>query len=339
MLAPKKINLQLPTTWNSCTIDQLETIAIVLLRHAAEKSIYKPFSLEDCKVELFFALSGINILENLNPAVPVEEQFCVCEYKGDIFDLYLWQIDYWIGEGDILMPDNSKTRKQHMLDFLEGPNKRFAGLTSFPYPVIKRGLLRKEFHGPSALMQDFSWQQYRFAQDWFDYHTRVSNQLLRMQKERNKYSDDDIKRVSHNVNLARASFLATIFNAKVKGVDEQIQQVYRAYEYRSNQHSDNAKYFRDFDPIKFQVICFWWMGMMHYLQKKYTHMFKVGSPDENSDSNPLEVYVRTSATLEKYTGFTEKEINSQLFHVILQHIDDMLKENEEIKRIRAKNKG
>ena len=77
MLAPKKINLQLPTTWNSCTIDQLETIAIVLLRHAAEKSIYKPFILEDCKVELFFALSGINILENLNPAVPVEEQFCV----------------------------------------------------------------------------------------------------------------------------------------------------------------------------------------------------------------------------------------------------------------------
>lgn len=335
MITPKRININLPVTWNSCSVKELETIAAVMLSQVASASVYSPFDLLKCKTDLFFALSGIEIVEKLNPSVPVEEQYYLCSYKGELFNIYLWQIEYWIGEGSCVLPDKRMVKKQHFLGFLEGPNKEYDGLTVFPYPVIKRGFWRKEFHGPDALMQTFSWQQYRFAQDWLDYHTRVSNQLLEMQKHKMRYSDEDIVKVAKNVDMARASFLATIFNAKVKGVNEQSQEIYKDWEYRSNQHSDNAKYFRHFDPIKFQVIIFWWNGMMHYLQQKYPNMFKPGSPNDNSQ-NPLEVYVRTSATLEKYLGFTEKEINNQLFHVVLQHIDDMIKENKEMEKIRSK---
>lgn len=335
MFVPKKIDISLPTTWDNCTTGQLETIAQVLLSHVSNATLYTPFDLQKCKIELFFRLSGIQVLEKENPAVPVESQYIVCSYKGEVFHLYLWQIEYWFGSGEAMLPDKRKIRKQHQLGFLEGPCKEFDGLTRFPYPVIKRGFWRKEFHGPDALMQNFSWQQYRFAQDWFDYHTRISNQFLQMQKNRSKFSDDDLVKMMKNVDMARSSFLATIFNGKVKGINEQSQEIYKDWEYRSNQHSDNAKYFKKFDPIKFQVIIFWWNGMMYYLKQKYQNMFKKGSPDVDT-SNPLEVYVRTSATLEKYLGLTEKEINNQLFHVVLQHIDDMIKENKEMEKIRSK---
>lgn len=335
ILTPKKININLPVSWDSCSTEQLETIALVLLSHVAEATAYTPFDLLACKTELFFALSGIQVIEKLNPSVPVEEQYYLCSYKGELFNLYLWQIEYWLGEGECTLPDNRRVRKQHLLGFLEGPNKQYDGLTNFPYPVIKRGFWRKEFHGPAALMQNFSWQQYRFAQDWLDYHTKVSNLLLDMQKHRMKHSEEEIMKMAKNVEMARSSFLATIFNAKVKGVDEQSQRIYHDWEYRSNQHSDNAKYFRGFDAVKFQVITFWWNGMMHYLQQKYPNMFKKGDVNSNAQ-NPLEVYVRTSATLEKYLGFTEKEINNQLFHVVLQHIDDMIKENKEMEKIHNK---
>lgn len=336
MYQNKKIDINLPVTWDSCTTEQLETIATVLLSHVATATIYKPFDLLGCKTELFFALSGVKLLANLNPVVPVENQYYLCSYKGTQFQLYLWQLEYWLGEGEVTLPDNRRVRQQHQLGFLDGPNEKFDGLTKFPYPAIKRGFWGKEFHGPEALMQNFSWQQYRFAQDWLDYHTRVSNHLLYQQKHRNTFSQEDIEKTAKNVDMARASFLATIFNAKVKGVDEQSQKIYRSFEYRSNQHSENAKYFRHFDSVKFQVITFWWNGMMAYLQKQYPNMFKPSAPEEAS-KNPLEVYVRTSATLEKYLGFTEKQINSQLFHVVLQHIDDMIKENKEMEKIRSKN--
>lgn len=335
MYVPKKININLPRTWDSCTTEQLETIAHVLLSHAANATIYTPFDLQGCKVELFFRLAGIQVLEKENPSVPVESQYLLCSYKGDVFQLYLWQIEYWLGEGEVVLPDKRKVRKQHILGFLDGPNKQYDGLTNFPYPIIRRGFWRKEFHGPDMLMQNFSWRQYRFAQDWLDYHTRVSNHLLQMQKKKSQFSDEDFAKVIKNVDMARASFLATIFNGKVKGVDEQSQRIYKDWEYRSNQHSDNAKYFRHFDPIKFQVITFWWNGMMFYLQQKYPNMFKKGDPSAQN-SNPLEIYVRTSATLEKYLGFTEQEINNQLFHVVLQHIDDMIKENKEMEKINGK---
>lgn len=335
MLSTKKININLPTSWDSCTTEQLETIASVLLRHVAAATIYTPFDLLACKTELFFALSGVKLLANLNPVVPTESQYYLCSYKGETFQLYLWQLEYWLGKGSVTLPNNHKVQQQHFLGFLEGPNAKFDGLTRFPYPVIKRGFWGKEFHGPEALMQNFSWQQYRFAQDWLDYHTRVSNHLLYQQKHRSSFSQKEIDKTVQNVDMARASFLATIFNGKVRGVDELSQKFYKAWEYRSNQHSENAKYFRHFDPVKFQVITFWWNGMMAYLQKQYPNMFKPASP-ESDTSNPLEVYVRTSATLEKYLGFTEKQINNQLFHVVLQHIDDMIKENKEMEKIRNK---
>jgi hypothetical protein len=42
--------------------------------------------------------------------------------------------------------------------------------------------------------------------------------------------------------------------------------------------------------------------------------------------------------MEKYVGLNEQEVNNQSFHVILQHMEDIAKENDEMEKMRKKNK-
>ena len=121
-------------------------------------------------------------------------------------------------------------------------------------------------------------------------------------------------------------------------IDEETQKFRSTYSYQSNQHSDNAIFFRHFPDVQWQVILFWWSGMMAYLRKKYPHCFKDDKPTKKKQ-NPLDLYTRTTATMQKYTSLKEEDVNGQTFHVILQHLEDMARENEELERIRKKNKA
>ena len=47
----------------------------------------------------------------------------------------------------------------------------------------------------------------------------------------------------------------------------------------------------------------------------------------------------TTATMQKYTTLKEEDVNQQTFHIILQHLEDMARENEEMEKIRKKNKS
>ena len=60
---PKKIDLHLPRHWNLCTTEQLELIADVIREQVERQDRYHPFDMRNVKVAIFFALSGLEIVE------------------------------------------------------------------------------------------------------------------------------------------------------------------------------------------------------------------------------------------------------------------------------------
>lgn len=379
---PTKINLTLPRSWNQCTTAQLELIADVLHDQVERTDRYHPFSMQNVKIALFFALSGIEIVEGPNPRVPVEEQYYTCRLasprsrwfsignKSDTFSLYLWQINYWLSP----KANERKVGKDSpeaissgagLLDWIENDNGQF--LTRFPYDLITRPfyplrraseplssplrraseilpsplrraseLIGRKFHGPSTDLDGFSWSQYRLATEAMQSYVSLSNSLVIM-KQRGTFSDAQMARQAKSVDMARAMFLATIFNASVKHIDTATGMIHKDYHYESNQITDNAQYFRHFPDTKWQVILFWWTGIMHTLSTRYPHVFKVQKVDKKKrPSSSMEIYTATIATMQKYVGINEKDCNNQSYSLVLEQLERMSKENEELERMRKK---
>lgn len=345
MTTTKRINLTLPKHWNQCTTEQLELIARVMQEQIERQDRYHPFSMENVKLAMFFALSGIQIVEGPNPRVPVEEQYYTCRFlsdgkHGDTFSLYLWQINYWLSakaKTDDRQSAEYIAQGAGMLDWLD--NERGMFLTRFPYPTVKRNRswwrMKKEFQGAFPDLDGFSWAQYRFASDTMGSYTQLSNSLLKMQ-QMDKFTDEQLMKQAQSVDLARAMFLATIFNARTKFIDTNTGVVKHDFHYESNQCSDNAQYFRHFPDHQWQVILFWWTGMMHTLSKRFPHVFKVQKVNNKRPSTPLEIYTATTATMQKYAGLTEDQVNHQSYSLVLEHLERLSKENEEMEKIRRK---
>ena len=170
MFTTTRINLQLPISWNRCTIQQLREIAQAITACATRSSRYKPYDMMEVKVEAFMRLSGVEIIEPLNPCVPVEKQYYVCRLrpynledgslkrnikrfgawfsskilgKDDIFALYLEQITNWlISYND---PQTGKT-VPGMLDWMDDTM-----MLTFPFTEIKR-----RYFPSSAIVQVLS---------------------------------------------------------------------------------------------------------------------------------------------------------------------------------------
>lgn len=349
-----KINLTLPRHWNKCSREQLEMIADVMQEQIKRVDRYHPFDMRNVKVAMFFVLSGIEIVSGPNPSVPVEEQYYTCRFMkkrhwwqrkrsdDDTFSLYLWQINYWLSPK--AKTDNTTSAEYigqgaGLLDWLD--NERGMFLTNFVYPNLrlrKRGKWfsrKRAFRGPYPDLDGFSWAQYRFASETMQNYTQLSNNLIRMQ-EMGKFTQEQLYKQAQNADLARAMFLATIFNAKTHYVDTNTGVLKHNFHYESNQCSDNAEYFRNFPDTQWQVILFWWTGMMHTLSKRYPHVFKVQSTKKQRPTTPLEIYTATTATMQKYAGLTEDQVNHQSYSLVLEHLERLSKENEEMEKISRK---
>lgn len=341
----KQINLTLPKSWNQCTTEQLELIARVMQEQIQRQDRYHPFSMMNVKIAVFFAMSGIRIVQDVNPKDAHDKQHYLCrtsdmKKKEEPFALYLWQINYWLSPR--AKTDNKQSAEYiaqgaGLLGWLD--NERGMFLTRFPYPTIKRRFSwwrrKKEFQGVFPDMDGFSWMQYRFASDMMQSYTQISNNLVRMQ-QMGKFTAEQILQQADSVDLARAMFLATIFNGKTKFVDANTQMVKYDYHYESDQYDRNAKYFRHLPDTEWQVILFWWTGMMHTLSKRFPHVFKVQPTNRQKPSTPLEIYTATTATMQKYAGLTEDQVNNQSYSLVLEHLERLSKENEEMEKIRKK---
>lgn len=354
----RHINLRLPTSWSDCSVEELRTVAKVLIDCALRATRYKPFSITEVKIALFFAFTGLEIVEPVNPHIDVEHQFylvrfvdkrfhllrklwrwCRKKITGEdtsVFKLFLWQIASWIDDEKDL--NTGRVIRAGLLDWLncEGNNH----LYNFPFQEIKRRRSwwrqKKTFRGPESLMQDFTWQRYRFLQDYMEFYVTQQNLLIQMKEQGNMVSVDDLQKQEKATDLSRAYFLATLYKAKTRVVDENTQGVRYDFEYQSNQVADYTPYFRNFSEEDWQVIRFWWEGMMHYLQSEYPRCFKKQNvKGQQKQANPLELYTRTTATMQKYLGLDEKGVNNQFFQIVLQHMDNMARENEELEKIRS----
>lgn len=355
----KKINISVPRRWNDCTVEQLELIASVMQEQLLMQDRYHRFSMRNVKVALFFALSGLEIVEGPNPRVPVEEQYYTCRLskdggkrrwwqwrrkpQGGTFSVYLWQVNYWLSPK---AKTNNKQAPEYiaqgaaLLDWLDNNDGAF--LTKFPYPALqrRRRLFDKSraFQGPMPDLDGFSWAQYRFATDTMSNYMQLSNNLLKMQEAgSDKFSAEQLLTQTKNADLARAMFLATIFNAKTEYVDTNTGMVKYGFHYESNQCSDNAPYFRAFPDERWQVILFWWTGITHLLSKRYPHVFTVRKvARQKQPSTPLELYTATTATMQKYAGLTEDQVNHQSYSLVLEHLERIAKESEEADKISRK---
>ena len=312
----ERIDLRMPKGWSDMTVTELETVASVLVEAAAQRPA---LTSKQIKVKLFLALTGLEVLESANPAKPVEEQYLVVCRRGHVERLvmYLWQMHYWMEE---------------QMGWLDKPSN----LLMFPYKEYRKWTWkgRHKYEGPSALMQNFQWRQYRIAGEYMGYFITESNRLVKMRES--NVSASEIKKQLHAVSRAKGFFLATLFNRKVKFVDAETKLIRKEFVYVSSQSIRNWRDFEHFSDVKFQVVLFWWTGTMNWLQKKYPKVFKNTNPKKNTVANPLELYTRQTATMEKYLGINEEELNRELYTNVLQHLQDMMDESDRMKELNNK---
>lgn len=334
MLTKERIDLHLPNGWNACTRKELEAVAQCFIDEGQRGTHGKAYDLTTVKVDLFFRLTGLEVVAPANPEVPVEDQYYLVRRKDvpqegrwpirrkkeQPFALYLYQIEQWTRE-ELKWLDSHST------------------LTLFPYDTLRRR--GRKYCGPAPLMADWTWTQYRMATDAMSYYVQQSNALAalanRMKSDKGSIPPSELKEQMRVVTKAKAMFLATIFVRRHRFVDSETKRLRRDWRYVSNQTIDNAEDFRTVSDAQWQVIQFWWEGMAHYLAGRYPKVIAMDDKKKSGKQpNPLEVYTRTVATMEKYLGVDEEQLGRQPFGVILQHLNDIIEQSEEIEKINSK---
>lgn len=325
MLYPRKISLSVPRSWAQCSKEQLETIAAELIAEQATASLV-PQDMTALKVRLFFDFAGLRIVGQ-SEAEDEEDRYFLCVSASNKnampFPIYAWQVSSWI---------------EKELDWLDKP---CTGLVSLPYPTIrlrKNIFQRKKFYGPAVLMQDFSWQRYRMVQDYLQLYYRQQNMLValgRKNMHRKKNRQAFLVQMKKTTET-RSMFLSLLFLPERKIIDKDTGRRKKVVSYDYSVSVENAKYFNHFDEVKFQVVLMWWTGIMTYLQSKYPHVFKTTDVKANAKVNPLDVYARMAATMEKHIGIDEERLNNENFYIVLQHTEDIAVTNEEYEKIKRK---
>ena len=164
-------------------------------------------------------------------------------------------------------------------------------------------------------------------------YTRLSNNLEKM-KQMNKFTEEQLQAQAQSVASARNMFLATIFNTTTQYVDPTTGITKYDFHYESKQFTDNVNYFVNYPEANWQVILFWWTGIMHTLAHRYPHVFKVQKVNNTKPQTPMEIYTATTATMQKYAGLTEDQVNTQSYSLVLEHLERLSKENEEMEKMR-----
>lgn len=327
----RHIDLHLPKGWNFCTTEELEQIAGILATHTLQADRYHPFSWLAVKVEMLFAINHLSVL----PASPSDSATYLVRFTHSS-RTWWWRLFSKFRHDSDNEPFEMSTEMVHALiaERLSWVDDDKADpLLRVPYPTLKlRKSSRFSFHtstlqGPTPLLDGYTWMQYRHLQDYMQEYVKYTNMLSRLSRFNREQLQQYID-LGKKAEEARNAFLAILFRPEDDDKDDNAPSPL------------SPTLFTGFDPIKWQVILFWWSGLMRYLQQKYPHCYKTDKPSKRTRrSNPLELYVRTTATIEKYIGLNEEEVNRQSFHVILQHLEDMARESEETERLNRKYKS
>jgi len=180
----------------------------------------------------------------------------------------------------------------------------------FPYPTLD--VRCKKVQGPPPLLDGYTWNEYRLLTDWMQAYMRHSN-----------------AKNAEAAAEAQREFLAVLFKKKA---DISTQ--------RDNDKID-AAVFTSFDPVRWQVILFWWSSLMSMLAKKFPKVFKTQPVGKHrrtqKQDTPWDFYNRVTATIQKYIGgLSEQDVNNATYGTILQQLEMMADEAAEMEKLKRK---
>lgn len=295
----RRIDLTVPTGWNQCSVEQLEQISQILLLEHALVDRYHPYDPLKFKAKCFFSLSGIEVINHSTPG-PSSSQ------GGESAPEHTY-LCRRVGDKKSEPFPIQVWQVQSFVEQCLGWLDDFTQLQIFPYEQYPphsslltplSSLLTPRLTGPDPLLDGYSWHRYRLTQDYLQLYTMLVN---------DGGEADEIQD-------ARLHFLMAIFD-----VDKPLRCLRRMPDYQ------------------FELVLIWWQSQMAWLMSKFKKCFKKGDVSDRG-SLPIELYTRSTATLQKYLGLREADIDAQPCTVILQHLEDMAREAEEMERIRRKSK-
>ena len=305
------IDLHLPQSWNHCTTDELESIAAAIINEQQRVDKYHPFDWGRVKLNIVLAVNDITVKSSLSPD---DEEWLVERPQ----DSEPWPIS----TGQLL----SLTARLAWVDD-EKANKI---IFLFPYPTLdvrcKKEDVRAISHqtsaiihlqGPPPLLDGYTWKEYRWLTDWMQEYIRQTNAMAQV-------TSDEL-RVKHQAALdqVRNEFLAILFRPK-----------------GDNAGKLTASTFEGFEPVKWQVILFWWSSLMLQLQRKFPKVFKpqsIGNGKRPQKDTPWDFYNRVTATIQKYIGgLSSHDVDDQPYGVTLQQLEMMADEAAEMEKLKHK---
>ena len=296
----RQIDLHLPRGWNDCTTRELEMISAAMLLRQQSATRLRPFDWAKVKVDVVIALNNLQVLGE--NLFRQKRKF----FKTEPFAITTGQ----------MMDLCSR------LSWIDAPTAQQQPLYHFPYPVLRLGWLH-EYHGPGTLLDSYTWTEYRLLQDWMGVYMQWQNRLITLQHDLHATAEQYLD-VNRQMDSARAHFLAVLFRAK-----------------RVLSHPDSAsRPFRDFSPVRWQVILLWWSSLMQQLMKKFPRVFKpqpVGrGRKQQKHQSPWDFYNHVTATLADEYKISETEQKSETYSVTLQKLENMADKAAELERLSKK---
>lgn len=324
------IDLKVPKSWRACSAKDLEELVEAKLEGGTvlsvdddnmawkTKALLRLANLEVVDVpEVKEGEDMYLLVEWKQPKRSLLQRLLHREKKKPPFPLYSWQLHDAI---------------RNNLSWLD----REPDIVKFPYPTwVMKG---KEFRGPGTFLSDWTWTQYQLVQDYMQYILKVTDMAAKMTK--NKIHLREQRKLSQQLQTARAMLLATIYVQEVDYMDAETNLPKRGWRFVSGQSEDNSKYFQEFPEMQFQVVLLWWSSMMTYLHRTYPKCFSTKNEKRKTKdkrpTDPTILYARLTATMEKYMGTDEQTLGKENFKVVLQHLNDMVQHNEELERMKRK---
>ena len=297
----RQIDLHLPRGWNDCTTRELEQISAAMMLNTQQATRLRPFDWAKVKVDVVLSVNNLQVLgENL--------------FRQRTRKFFRKQAPFAITTGQMM---DLCSR----LDWIDAPQDKQQPLYRFPYPTLRLDWLH-EYHGPDVMLDGYTWTEYRHLQDWMQAYMAASNRLLRVQRD-GRATILDHRQAMQAVDDARSHFLAVLFRAKMALSDGD-----RA-----------ARPFRDFDPIKWQVILLWWSSLMQQLMVKFPRVFKaqpVKGRHRQKQQSPWDFYNHVTATLADEYKTSETDQAQETYSVTLQKLENMAARAAEMEKLSHK---
>jgi hypothetical protein len=155
----RHIDLHLPTSWNTCTTEELEHIAAAIVAAQLRVDRYHPFDWSKVKLQIVLAINGFTV-ENEEFAASEDTYMVKREQDKEAWPVTIGQLHALCERIDWI--DDKKASKI---------------IFRFPYPELSLNIDHSPLTivGPPPLLDGYTWREYRWLTDWMQEYMRLGN--------------------------------------------------------------------------------------------------------------------------------------------------------------------